>query len=478
MKSVLKEEINLIKKMMNITENLISVKDGGYSNVGTDNDATSTDKINKSLLDDIEKAAKNAGVKITITTASSGHPSEGTSKSRHSSNTAVDIAIIDGQGSGNATDSKSGNSTFREKGTRLKDALVRLGYTWNTESGNPKSVLWQTTTGGNHFNHLHVSNTNKSGTSKETSTDPSTTTTDLTTTTQQKTPQEMFMAQIFGDKPKEDIGLSMDSLSKFGINEQQSSTNYKKISNGNENIVSYVRGEVSSTNFASCTDYVTIYFVRDFKGYYLTYCGIENLKVNQGQTVDVNTTLGFTLDPVYIYFYDSQGRALPISFFNQLTQIAKKNPQEKSNKKVKQDKKTATGKAFDSAKNQNLGGFVYDMVGHFINPFANRYDDKGNKIYKGITLNPLKADFYKQGVVPRYSDWKSELDYKEGDKVRYNGDTYEAEIDIKKGQKTPKDSDDWNMVEIQGNLSQLYKYSTKNPNSISEEVNRIRELLK
>jgi hypothetical protein len=40
----------------------------------------------------------------------------------------------------------------------LKDALVALGYTWNKESGNDKAVLWQTNIGGNHYNHLHVSN--------------------------------------------------------------------------------------------------------------------------------------------------------------------------------------------------------------------------------------------------------------------------------------------------------------------------------
>jgi hypothetical protein len=40
----------------------------------------------------------------------------------------------------------------------LKDALLDLGYKLNIESGNLKAVLWQTNTGGNHFNHLHVSN--------------------------------------------------------------------------------------------------------------------------------------------------------------------------------------------------------------------------------------------------------------------------------------------------------------------------------
>ncbi len=60
--------------------------------------------------------------------------------------TAVDISILDGQGSNKASNETNGNPSFREKGNLLKDALVKLGYTWNTESGNNKAVLWQTNT--------------------------------------------------------------------------------------------------------------------------------------------------------------------------------------------------------------------------------------------------------------------------------------------------------------------------------------------
>ena len=190
MKSVLNEEINSIKKLMNITEEEISVKDGEYSIITTDGDATSTDKINKALLDDIEAAAKIAGVKPVITTASSGHNS---SNSRHSDRTAVDIAIIDGINSGGAKDEKSGSSNFRNKGNKLKDALVSMGYKLNSESGNPKAILWQTNLGGNHYNHLHVSNTNPS---------PSTTTTPNTTTTTTEPSKENPMSNIFGSKTK------------------------------------------------------------------------------------------------------------------------------------------------------------------------------------------------------------------------------------------------------------------------------------
>jgi hypothetical protein len=62
----------------------------------------------------------------------------------------VDIALLNGVG--------YGDPKFKEYGDKLKDALVSMGYQWNNESGNSKAVLWQTSTGGNHFNHLHVSN--------------------------------------------------------------------------------------------------------------------------------------------------------------------------------------------------------------------------------------------------------------------------------------------------------------------------------
>ena len=73
-------------------------------------------------------------------------------------NIAVDVAILNGIGSGGASNSTNGNAEFRRLGNKLKNALVSMGYTWNRESGNDKAVLWQTNTGGNHYNHLHISN--------------------------------------------------------------------------------------------------------------------------------------------------------------------------------------------------------------------------------------------------------------------------------------------------------------------------------
>jgi hypothetical protein len=150
----------------------VRLADTNYSNVKFDNDATKNDLVNKELLDDIQQAASNVGIIATITTAKSGHSEKTTTGniSRHMSGAGVDIAKLNGIGSGGATSTNAGNPEFKSLGDKLKDSLVSLGYKWNSESGNPKAVLWQTTTGGNHYNHLHVSN--KSG-EEDTSTEGS-----------------------------------------------------------------------------------------------------------------------------------------------------------------------------------------------------------------------------------------------------------------------------------------------------------------
>jgi hypothetical protein len=112
------------------------------------------DNINVSLLQDVQTAAKNANLKVDITTAVSGHDS-GT---RHESGNAVDIAIING---------KAVSLNNRADADKLVNELIKLGYTKNVESGNDKAVLTFGVKG--HDNHVHVSkksNTSSSSDSK------------------------------------------------------------------------------------------------------------------------------------------------------------------------------------------------------------------------------------------------------------------------------------------------------------------------
>jgi peptidoglycan hydrolase-like protein with peptidoglycan-binding domain len=135
----------------NINEAFVEIGSTNYSNVKVDKDSR-YDQVNDELLSDLQKAGEASGVVATITTASTGHSKYTTTgnESRHGGGNAVDIAMLNGVG--------VGNSNFKQYGDKLKDALVSLGYSWNNEGGNQKAVLWQTSMGGNHFNHLHVSN--------------------------------------------------------------------------------------------------------------------------------------------------------------------------------------------------------------------------------------------------------------------------------------------------------------------------------
>lgn len=138
-------------------------------------DAPENDLINKALLDDIEKASIAAGVRAKVTTANTDHPSN-REFSRHASGQAVDIALLGDEsmsfdkleGSNYATENNLGNPKFKEWGDKLALALVSLGYTLITkgstaqgESGHNKTVIWQIDKPkmGNHYNHLHISNT-------------------------------------------------------------------------------------------------------------------------------------------------------------------------------------------------------------------------------------------------------------------------------------------------------------------------------
>lgn len=119
----------------------------------------SRDNINLALLQDIETAAKKAGVKVDITTAITGHKSG--PNTRHDEGNAVDIAVING---------KPVSLSNRADADKLVTALVSMGYVKNKEDGStPKSIL--TFGVKNHDNHVHVSNTTQSPSDKTTTTD-------------------------------------------------------------------------------------------------------------------------------------------------------------------------------------------------------------------------------------------------------------------------------------------------------------------
>jgi hypothetical protein len=147
-------------KWRNLSESMVQLSTVNLPNLNSDHDGTQNDFVNQALIDDINAAAKSVGITATITTAKTGHSAHAKSGrvSRHMDGTGVDVAILNGIGAGGASNPMNGNAKFRELGNKLKDALISMGYVWNTESGKDKAVLWQTNLGGNHYNHLHISN--------------------------------------------------------------------------------------------------------------------------------------------------------------------------------------------------------------------------------------------------------------------------------------------------------------------------------
>ena len=148
-----------------------------------------------------------------------------------------------------------------------------------------------------------------------------------------------------------------------------------------------------------------------------------------------------------------------------------------SQKKSK-NRQTARGKAFDRAQKENLAGFALAMANHFLNPFTNRYDDEGKQVSTAPVFNPFKKEFYSQMVRDKVETWDENKSYNKGDMVTYVGDTYKALRSIKPKSGNPKDSSDWDLEKIQGNITQLYKYDTQSPYGVNEEINRIKDLLK
>jgi hypothetical protein len=371
-----------------------------YSNLKFDKDGTQNDEVNKSLLDDLNKAAKKAGLVATITTAKTGHgkyTKGGKNISRHMSGTAVDIAILDGMGSGGATNSSNGKEEFRKLGNKLAKALEEMGYSRNKEVGQTKAVLWQTNTGGNHFNHLHVSNKTGVPSDLEISDiettgepDPSDTSSDT----------KSFFDSLFGgktdEKGKEDgimKNLINTILKQLGINESfvdelgpdvkfegKSAIikNYRKL-----RMYSPISGEIDNSAVSgSCKEKIVIEFYLRNRKFYLEYCGIENVSVRDGDIIRKNQLIGDTKSNIRINLYDSSGSRVNLSNY----------ADEEPKKKVETTKKTNLTKDKDEFKTKSpiMSGIVMapfnllGKVGNFIKTTPFKSITKEHKINEDI----------------------------------------------------------------------------------------------
>jgi hypothetical protein len=198
-----------MKKLIQLLEANIQISSLSCANVKVDSDS-SGDKVNDALLNDICKAAKNAQVTVTITTAISGHAAETASgnASRHPVGNAVDISLI------NETPVKTPSN--RENVDNFVNQLEILGYTKNSESGNPKSVLTFGFPG--HDNHVHVSNNEQStgtpGSSGTTSTSGTTASTSSDSVSASKTAASNFMNAQIGSTFGPLLGLTENRVNR------------------------------------------------------------------------------------------------------------------------------------------------------------------------------------------------------------------------------------------------------------------------
>jgi len=382
MKNVLFEDISKMKSLMTILEDYITVDDGGYDFINSDKDATRYDKINRALLNDINKAAKETGIEVTITTASSGHK---TQKSRHGTGDAVDIALINGRGSGGATSSTTGDSEFRKLGDKIVAKLESMGYKRNTEVGNEKAVLWQTNTGGNHFNHIHVSN--KGVATQKDETQP--------TSTYNKTPSTLVPSND-EEKPKpfqammDFVSKSIDPLVKAykttksqlkaeSIQEQE--TKFRAANPSEELIWRFEKGKVVD-QISDCEDAITILFTHtNDQKYYVEYCGVERARKRIGDIVNKGDKLGVSSDKIIGTHFNVNQKPVGKEIFTdeQPSKDSKVDPYSPEKYALFRDEE---GKIPDNS----LGQF-YQLAKN-LNPLAARYalDDKGNpvKVQQGL----------------------------------------------------------------------------------------------
>lgn len=321
----LNEDINRLRKLMNLTE--YSTVSDVYDNVdfkdgAVGNSKPSRDGINPVLLQDVQTAAKNAGIKVDITTAVSGHRPG----SRHEHGNAVDIAIING---------KAVRTSNRADADKLVGELIKMGYVKNREVGNPKAVL--TFGFPKHDDHVHISNTSNSPTKSsdtnvgqdvsveksdsggEEKVDNSTTKSSDKKGTVKKTPDgKGYFDSFIGTMIKSALPYLGEGkiYDDFGRNTKISYNEILIPKKNNKKIESPISGKIENYTYNSrCANQLCVKHKIDGETYYLEYCGIDNPDVSSGYGVNVGTILGTTESDVTVTLYNKNGRKQSIEEF-------------------------------------------------------------------------------------------------------------------------------------------------------------------
>jgi len=240
------------KKLM--SEIMVSPSSTSYSTIKFA-ERTKKDQINKPLLDDIETAAKAAGVTVTVDFAKTGHNSTTSSgnPSRHSTNTAVDIDYIGG---------KVVSPANRDVVDKFVNALISMGYNKNAEGpSNPKAVLTFGFPG--HDNHVHVSNTT-------------------------------------------------NASSNIG-------NNYSQVTGNTESDNNSITGRYSDAAISKLAGnaFGKVFGLKESSGsnskFYITFCNVSNPMIRNNQKVSVGQVIGKTRNDVVVSKYDEVNHKINLS---------------------------------------------------------------------------------------------------------------------------------------------------------------------
>ena len=282
-----------------------------FRNIGHGNPAS--DNINTTLLQDIQNAAKSAGVNVSVTTGISGHGNKTKSgnTSRHTTGNAVDIAMING---------KAVSTSNRADADKLVAALVSMGYNKNTEGpSNPKAVLTFGFEG--HDNHVHVSNMTGSPSQQQPTTSSSSTETPTNTTSTEdgtqdtETPSSSNFASKIGLSVLNSMGIKESfKPGTFGVGAKIRGGRVLIPRNSNTKIKSPVSGKIVDViNNTSCVNQIII----EFEDGFLEYCGITSPSQKIKDKVGVGTVLGTTNSNVLVTLYKHNKNKTSIVFDNE-----------------------------------------------------------------------------------------------------------------------------------------------------------------
>ena len=348
----------------------------------------SKDTINTALLQDVQTAAKAAGLKVDITTAITGHD-KGT---RHETGNAVDIAIING---------KSVSSSNRADADKLVAALVSMGYTKNSESGKTKAVLTFGFPG--HDNHVHISNTTsstsqapKTSSDSKSSDDTSKSNDTKITYDDELIPDPLVMSwakgltNLLGIKEEKIYGNFGDDIkNRYGSMVIPKDTNPK--------IKSPVSGTITHGKYSrDCNNRILLKHEINGGIYYLEYCGISNPSVKHNTNISKGDVIGHTDSDVRVSLYSSSNEKEHIDSF--------------VNKEVNQgDKKL---KPTTNSDNETVISKLLQLP---FKPFQNVKDDKGNVIKKrwGSSTEKQQPEPWFKKMSPTYNPEKQDKKLKE-----------------------------------------------------------------